>query len=93
MPPLPIVDTLVLARKCFKFSRNRLGDIATSLGIKIDRQHRAMDDCIITMNIFHKFVESLKERGIKTLDDILYIQKGFFGKECLPIGKQGIRKR
>ncbi len=93
LPPLPIVDTLVLARRYFKFSRNRLGDIATSLGIKIDRQHRAMDDCIITMNIFHKFVESLKERGIKTLDDILYIQKGFFGKECLPIGKQGIRKR
>lgn len=93
LPPLPIVDTLVLARKCFKFSRNRLGDIARSLGIKIDRQHRAMDDCIITMNIFHKFVESFKQQGLKTLDEILYIQEGSFREEHLPAEKEGIRKR
>ena len=78
LPPLRIVDTLILARKCFKFPRNRLGDIARSLGIKVDQQHRAMDDCIITMNIFQKFIESFKQQGIKTLDEILYIQEGSF---------------
>ena len=93
LPPLPIVDTLVLARKCFKFSRNRLGDIATSLEIKIDRQHRAMDDCIITMNVFYKFVESFKQQGLKTLDEILYIQEGSFMEASLPAEKGGMGKR
>ena len=87
LPPLPIVDTLVLARKYFKFPRNRLGDIATSLGIKIDRQHRAMDDCVITMNVFQKFVESFKRQGLKTLDEIFYIQKGEFREEYLTVDK------
>lgn len=75
IPDCPVVDTLALARRCFRFYSNSLGSVAESLGIKVNQEHRAMSDCITTRKVFQRFIENFKWRGITTLDEILSLQK------------------
>lgn len=62
MPKMPVVDTLTLARRHFRFERNNLGYIAKVLGIDAAGQHRAGNDVRILHKIFEHF---LKEFGYR----------------------------
>ena len=65
------VDTLKLARVLLpNLKRHRLNIIAKELNISLENHHRAVDDAKATADIFIKFVEMMKERGITTLKDI-----------------------
>ncbi len=77
--PLPeneVIDTLGIARRYYSFPSNSLGEIARSIGLPIDEQHRALADVTTTKNIFEYFLKDLDRRGIrlKRLKDILKLQ-------------------
>ncbi len=65
------LDTLSLAKELFPdFKTYKLGRIAKSLGIKVEVAHRALDDVDTTVKVFNIMLSKLKERGVKTLEDI-----------------------
>lgn len=67
----PVIDTLQLCRMMFpNLDRYRLNIVASHLGIKLDNHHRALDDSKATAQIFIKCLEILKEKGVKSIDDI-----------------------
>ncbi len=74
LPTSPVIDTLILARRHFRFSSNSLGNVAVSLRIKISEEHRALSDCITTQKVFQRFIENFERRGITTLDELLSLQ-------------------
>lgn len=73
-PSGPVIDTLALARRCFRFPSNSLGNIARSMGLPLDNEHRAMSDVHTTRYVLEKLLGNLHWRGVKTLDEILTIQ-------------------
>jgi len=65
------IDTLRLAKDLFPdYKKYKLGIIAENLGIKVEVAHRALDDVDTTVRVLRVMLEMLKERGVKTLDDI-----------------------
>ena len=65
------IDTLRLAKDLFPdYKKYKLGIIAENLGIKVEVAHRALDDVDTTVKVFRVMIEKLKERGVKTLNDI-----------------------
>ncbi|HNW44699.1 MAG TPA: 3'-5' exonuclease [Elusimicrobiales bacterium] len=70
-PALRVVDTLVLARKGWKFKSNRLGNIAAELNISSEGWHRALSDVEMTRKILEHFVAAMKNNGAVTVKDIL----------------------
>ena len=65
------VDTVALARVLLPtLSRYKLNIVAKALGISLENHHRAVDDAAATAEIFVKFIEMLKERGITTLEEV-----------------------
>ncbi|MBI4056779.1 MAG: 3'-5' exonuclease [Elusimicrobia bacterium] len=73
LPPWqgPVIDTLVLARRHFKFPRNSLGIIAQTLDIVPEGWHRALNDVRILSRIFDKFLSEFHQNGVKTLQELL----------------------
>lgn len=69
-PPYPVIDTLKLARKSGRFESNRLGNIATTLGISCEGWHRAMADTKMAEQILYYFLNTLKEQGVCTLEQL-----------------------
>ncbi|MGN0350466.1 MAG: PolC-type DNA polymerase III [Roseburia sp.] len=66
-----IIDTVALARILLpNLNRFKLDTVAKALGVSLDNHHRAVDDAGCTAEIFVKFIEMLKERGMVTLDDV-----------------------
>ena len=65
------LDTLSLAKDLFPdYKTYKLGRIADRLGIKVEVAHRALDDVDTTVKVFNVMVDMLKEKGVKTVDDI-----------------------
>ncbi len=65
------IDTLRLAKDLFPdYKKYKLGIIAENLGIKVEVAHRALDDVDTTVKVFNVMIDMLKEKGVKTLDDI-----------------------
>ena len=66
-----IVDTVAMARVLLpNLNRFKLDTVAKALGVSLDNHHRAVDDAGCTAEIFVKFIEMLKERGLSTLDEV-----------------------
>jgi len=66
-----IADTLILAQLLLpQIGRYRLDTVAKALQIHLGTHHRAVDDAACTADIFLKFIEMLKERGIESLDKL-----------------------
>lgn len=66
-----IVDTVALARVLLpNLNRFKLDTVAKALGVVLANHHRAVDDAGCTAEIFVKFIEMLKERGVATLDEV-----------------------
>ncbi|MFH1620011.1 MAG: 3'-5' exonuclease [bacterium] len=70
-PRMPVLDTLKIARRHARFSRNTLGNIAAELGIDCGGWHRALSDVKITEQIFLHFLGKFAVSGAKTLKDIM----------------------
>ena len=65
------LDTLSLAKEIFPdYKTYKLGRIAKNLGIKVEVAHRALDDVDTTVKVFNVMFEKLKDRGVKTLEDV-----------------------
>ncbi len=65
------LDTLRLAKDLFPdFKKYKLGIIAENLGIKVEVAHRALDDVDTTVKVFNVMMKMLKEKGIKTLQEM-----------------------
>ena len=52
-----------------------LDTVAKALNISLDHHHRAVDDAACTAEIFVKFIEKLKDRGISSLDEVNALAK------------------
>ena len=66
-----VIDTVALARVLLpSLNRFKLDTVAKALNISLENHHRAVDDAACTAEIFLKFIEMLKERGIETLDQV-----------------------
>lgn len=70
-PALPVVDTLALARKNWKFKSNRLGSIAAELNFSNEGWHRALSDVEMTRKIFEHFITAFRAAGAVTVADLI----------------------
>ena len=65
------VDTVGLARVLLPtLSKYKLNIVAKALNISLENHHRAVDDAAATAEIYVKFIEMLKERGMTTLKEV-----------------------
>ena len=77
-----IIDTVALARILLpNLNRFKLDTVAKALGVSLENHHRAVDDAGCTAEIFVKFIQMLKERGIENLDGVN--QMGSSSKEAI----------
>ena len=66
-----VIDTVALARMLLPhLNRFKLDTVAKALGISLDHHHRAVDDAACTAEIFVRFIQMLKDRGMQTLDEV-----------------------
>ncbi len=70
-PTVPTLDTLELARRCFRFRRNGLGAVARQLGVSVRGLHRAEGDVWATYHVLQCMIEALREHDCRTLGDFL----------------------
>jgi len=69
-----VIDTLILARRYYCFPSNSLGNIARSIGLSVECEHRALADVYLTKRILTFFLDDLKKKNIITLTDLLNLQ-------------------
>lgn len=67
LPDGPVLDTLALARRAFRFRSNSLGALAIELGI-VSPGHRALADALATREVFDRLVAHLFPRGARVAD-------------------------
>lgn len=71
-----IVDTVALARVLLpQLNRFKLDTVAKAVGVSLDHHHRAVDDAACTAEIFVKFIQMLKDRGVDNLDEVNQMAK------------------
>lgn len=70
-PAQPVVDTLGLARNCFRFPANNLGTVAQSLGVATGTAHRAGGDVSSTAGVLDAMLTRLEAQGVSTLSEVL----------------------
>jgi DNA polymerase-3 subunit epsilon len=76
-PSGPVIDTLALARRAYRFPRNSLSAVAGALGVSAGRAHRALADVQITSGVLAHLLRDLEHReGITTLSQLLAFQGG-----------------
>ena len=65
------VDTVGMARFLLPaLNRFKLDTVAKAVGVSLENHHRAVDDAACTAEIFVKFIEMLRDRGMSTLDEV-----------------------
>ncbi|MDO4274654.1 MAG: PolC-type DNA polymerase III [Eubacteriales bacterium] len=65
------VDTVGMARFLLPaLNRFKLDTVAKAVGVPLNNHHRAVDDAACTADIFVKFVEMLRERDIRDVDEL-----------------------
>ncbi|MDO4267686.1 MAG: PolC-type DNA polymerase III [Eubacteriales bacterium] len=66
-----VLDTVAIARQLLpNLNRFKLDTVAKALNISLENHHRAVDDAGATAEIFVKFVEMLRARGVENLDQL-----------------------
>ena len=75
-PSCVVIDTLALARRCYRFPSNSLSSVAHCLGVDVRRQHRAMADVLTTKTVLEQFLTDSAETGITMLSQLLEAQGG-----------------
>ncbi len=72
----PVIDSLFLARKYYKFPGNRLSHIGKALGLQAGTLHRALGDIELLVKIVDRFLQDFQGSGARTLEDLLLLQEG-----------------
>jgi DNA polymerase-3 subunit epsilon len=72
----PVVDTLALARRCYQYPSNALGDLARARSLSGPREHRAAGDAELTRRLFRSFLSDFSAKDACTLGDVLSLQGG-----------------
>lgn len=73
---LMVVDVLKMAKRLMPgLERYALWFVAEKLGIKVKQEHRALSDVEMTISVYQKFREILKEKGIHDFKNFI----GLFG--------------
>ena len=71
-----VLDTVAMARHLLpQLNRFKLDTVAKALNISLENHHRAVDDAGATAEIFAKFVEMLRDRGMENLDQLNAMSK------------------
>ena len=66
-----VIDTLQMARDLFPdLKKYGLGDLNKTLGLSLEKHHRAVDDSQATANMFIIFLDKYKEKGLEYIKDI-----------------------
>lgn len=74
-PQLPVVDTLGLARNCFRFPANNLATVAAALGVRAGTAHRAGGDVSTTLGILEVMLDRLEPQGVATVAQVIVASK------------------
>lgn len=75
--PPAVVDTYLLAKRCFLFRRNSLAAIAAALDVRVTGAHRAMADALTARYVLTHFIgrlQALSPDRPLTLGDVLAYQ-------------------
>ncbi len=76
-PEGPVVDTLTLARRTYRFPRNGLQAVAAALSVEVGTAHRALGDVLTTARVLERILWDLEARwGVMTLGQLLAFQGG-----------------
>ena len=68
----PLVDTLLLSHLLFPdLEDHRLETLAERFGVPVLGRHTALGDALMTAEVFARMVPLLKERGYRTLGEVL----------------------
>ncbi|GAB5602030.1 3'-5' exonuclease [Thermus sp. FJN-A] len=68
----PLVDTLLLSHLLFPdLKDHRLETLAARFGVPVLGRHTALGDALMTAEVFARMVPLLKERGYRTLGEVL----------------------
>ena len=79
------IDTLRLAKALFPdYKKYKLGIIAENLGIEVLVAHRVLDDVDTTVKVFNVMIDMLKNKGVKTVNDIDSVTMGNTDYKRLP---------
>lgn len=66
-----VLDTVSLARVLLpQLNRYKLDVVAKALNISLENHHRAVEDAQATAEIFVAFLKMLKQRSMKSLDEL-----------------------
>jgi DNA polymerase-3 subunit alpha (Gram-positive type) len=66
-----VLDTVEIARQLLpNLNRYKLDTVARALDISLENHHRAVDDAGATAEIFVRFVQMLRERGVEDLEQL-----------------------
>ncbi len=83
-PPMPVLDTLVLARRLIHQPSYSLAALARELDLPTP-QHRAMSDVVTLRALFEYLTPHLAAHGITTLEDTLRFQRGLLPDQPDPV--------
>ncbi len=72
----PWLCTFQLAKNCFHFGGNSLGNIARQYGVRTGLAHRALADVYTTAKILQRMTQELGKQNLTTVGDLLYAQGG-----------------
>ncbi len=67
----PVIDTVHLARRHFRFASNRLGELAREFGVVTPDAHRALGDCRTTMAVFESIINAAYKVSSPQVGDLM----------------------
>lgn len=82
-----VLDTVRIARRRFGRGGNGLQNLARKLGVKVDAAHRALSDCLTTLGVFDRLINTVGGWGM-SLCDCLAAQGG-----PIPLVSAAVRER
>jgi DNA polymerase III epsilon subunit len=71
-----VLDTLVLARRCYKLPDYSLGGLAKALRVEKETFHRALGDSVMTSRLFQNMMPMLMQKKLTTVGHVLTFQGG-----------------
>ncbi|MBM3460940.1 MAG: 3'-5' exonuclease [Armatimonadetes bacterium] len=71
-----VLDTLLLARRCYKLPDYSLGGLAKALRVEKETFHRALGDTVMTHRLFQQMAAVLRQKKLNTVGHLVTFQGG-----------------